>query len=423
MHSKNENSAPEKITKEQWKWSILAGMASYLDAGSIVALGAGLSLFQDNLLLTNADVGMLAAIGPNAFGCAVGAIIGGWLGDKLGRKRIYKWDLLVYAAGVLCIAAAMNPMMLFTGVFVVGLAVGADVPTSLALVGEFAPANARGKLLGFTQVAWSLGPVIVLVLALILSPFGLLGIRILFIHLFLVAMMTWALRRGLKESQKWKDASKTAPVAARKIGLLFRGANLKALVWTGAIYLFWNLAAGTSGVFTPYIIRTLNAGDQAVSVGISSITFIVSIIVTVLVFMRYSDRSHGTRKFLWGLGSVLQVVAYGLFLFLPFSIPVIVLNGLLFAGGAALAGEGFYKVFSQELFPTMLRTTAQGLTFGTARMILGVWSIFVPILAKTGISTVALLLVVFLSISGFIGFFFMPNTSGKSLEQIEAERS
>lgn len=34
------------ITRQQWKWSALAGMASYLDAGSIVALGAGLALFQ-----------------------------------------------------------------------------------------------------------------------------------------------------------------------------------------------------------------------------------------------------------------------------------------------------------------------------------------------------------------------------------------
>ena len=29
-------------TGQQWKWTVLAGMASYLDAGSIVALAAGL---------------------------------------------------------------------------------------------------------------------------------------------------------------------------------------------------------------------------------------------------------------------------------------------------------------------------------------------------------------------------------------------
>ena len=46
--------------------SALAGMASYLDAGSIVALGAGLALFQSSLGLSAVEVGALAAIGPNA---------------------------------------------------------------------------------------------------------------------------------------------------------------------------------------------------------------------------------------------------------------------------------------------------------------------------------------------------------------------
>src|SRR6478752_8480912 len=183
---------PGHITRQQWNWSALAGMASYLDAGSIVALGAGMALFQKKFGLTDRMVGALAAIGPNAIGCALGAFLGGWLGDKLGRKRIYQYDLLVYAAGILCIAFAMNREMLFLGTVVVGLAVGADVPTSLALVGEFAPDKARGKLLGFTQVAWCLGPTLVLWLALALASFGLLGIRIVFFHLFIVAMITWA---------------------------------------------------------------------------------------------------------------------------------------------------------------------------------------------------------------------------------------
>jgi inositol transporter-like SP family MFS transporter len=95
----------------------------------------------------------------------------------------------------------------------------------------------------------------------------------------------------------------------------------------------------------------------------------------------------------------------------------------MFAAGGALAGEAFYKVFSQELFPTMLRGTAQGITFGVARLLLGIWSFFIPTLANSGIRTIAALLTLFLFISGTVGFFFMPDTSGKSLEQIESERS
>ncbi len=65
------------ITRQQWKWSILAAMASYLDAGAIVALGAGLTLFQAEFGLSSSGVGILAALGPNAIGAAIGAFAGG----------------------------------------------------------------------------------------------------------------------------------------------------------------------------------------------------------------------------------------------------------------------------------------------------------------------------------------------------------
>ena len=422
---KEGNNNTDKITREQWKASALAGMASYLDAGSIVALGAGYTYFQKFLGLTDNALGILAAIGPNAIGCAVGAFIGGRLGDKLGRKRIYQIDLLVYALGILLIVFAMNPAMLFAGTFIIGMAVGADVPTSLAFVGEAAPDKARGKLLGFTQVAWSFGPVVVLWLAMFLANMGMLGIRIVFLHLFVVAIVTWYLRRSLAESARWKEASKTVKV---NLKALFSGFNLKALFYTAVIYLFWNLAAGTAGNFNPYIIsKFVNIDDevlkQVVSTGFSSAGFIICIFITLFIFMRYSDRSYKTRKIIWAVGAVMQITAYGMLLFLPFTIPVIIANVLMFSSGAALAGEAFYKVFSQELFPTIFRGTAQGLTFGISRTILGVWSFFVPLLADIGIKPLAGLLTFFLIISGAVGFFFMPDTSGKSLEQIAEERA
>jgi len=411
------------ITRQQWKWSALAGMASYLDAGSIVALGVGMVNFEKTFALSKGEVGTLAAIGPNAIGCAVGAVVGGWLGDKLGRKRIYQYDLIVYAIGILLVTFAMNREMLFAGTVVIGLAVGADIPTSLALVGELAPDKARGKLLGFTQVAWCLGPVVVFILAAVLASLGLLGTRIILFHLFIVAVITWAMRQGLTESVRWTEATTSSLAVRHKVGALFSGKNLRALIWTATIYLFWNLAAGTAGLFNPYIIETLGAGGPVASVLLSCSGFVIMLIVTVTVFMRYSDRDYRTRRLLWGIGAIVQVIAYGLLLFLPFTIPVVLANILLFTAGAALAGEAFYKVFSQELFPTMLRSTAQGLTFGLARVILGFWSFFVPVLADNGIGQIAGLLTLFLAISGGVGFFFMPDTAGKSLEQIQAERA
>lgn len=418
------------VTKQQWKWSALAGMASYLDAGSIVALAASLAAFQEEFHLSKGSVGALQAIGPNAIGCAIGAFVGGWLGDKLGRKRIYQWDLLVYAAGILCMALSVNAGMLYVGTFVVGVAVGADVPTSLALVGEFAPARARGKLLGFTQVAWCLGPSVVLWMAMALAPLGLMGNRILFLHLFVVALITWALRRGLAESARWKAAAATS---REQVSALLSPSNVRAMIWTGTIYLFWNLTAGTNGAFGAYFNRVLLGGRdvsathaQAVGTGLASLSFLCTMLATVFLFMPFSDRSFRARKWLWGVGSILQIASWGMLMFVPYTVSTVFANTILFGVGAALAGEAFYKVFSQELFPTLQRGTAQGITFGAARVLLGIWSFVAPMLIddqNPNFHALALMLTLFLVVSGAVGFFFMPDTSGKSLEQIAVERA
>jgi MFS transporter, SP family, inositol transporter len=430
-----------EVTAQIWKWTTLAGMASYLDAGSIVALGTGLALWQEQLGLSSSAVGALAAIGPNAIGAAIGAFVGGRLGDLLGRKRIYQYDLLVYAVGILLIALAVNAPMLFIGTVIVGVAVGADVPTSLALVGEFAPDRARGKLMGLTQVAWSLGPIVVLVLAFALAPLGLLGTRIVFAQLFVVALVTWYLRRGLVESARWTAASGAAPaertsepseqpelapiphhVRSNLRSLLSRS-NLGALAFTGIVYVFWNTAAGTGGIFFPYIVKTLGAQSQAASVGLQCVGFVLSMLTVFLIFMPFNDRGDGIRRLMFGVGAVMAVAGWAVWIIFPLTIPVIIANIALFSIGGTLAGEPFYKTWSQELFPTLLRGTAQGITFGVARVVLGIWSFFLPTLAATGIKPAASILTVFLIISGAVGFFFMPNTAGKSLEEIEAERS
>jgi MFS transporter, SP family, inositol transporter len=427
----NRQHDDSQVTGQQWYWTALSAMASYIDAGSIVAIAAGLALWAEYLNLSTATIGLLAAFGPNAMGAALGAVIGGRLGDKLGRKYIYQYDLLLYAFGTLWMVFAFNTPMLFIGTFLVGVAVGADVPTSLALVGELAPSKARGKLMGLTQVAWSLGPIITLVLALVLAPYGLLGIRIIFAHLFVVAMVTWYLRQGLTESATWTAARNASGseerdlLAAGRLRNLFSGYPLKALVFTATVYTFWGLAAGTYGFFLPYFLRELGASGQAGSVALQCLWFTTTLVFVVLVFMRFGDGRY--RRLIWGVGSACQIVAFLIFVFYPLdgpqgaSIVASIANVVLFGIGAAIAGEPHYKTWSQEVFPTMLRTTAQGITFAFARFCLGIWSFLVPAIAVAGFSTVALILVIFLSISGVVGFLFMPNSAGKSLEELEAE--
>ena len=74
---------------------------NYLDAGAIVAGASGVTLWQNYLGLSEMHLGWLNALSANALGAAIGAIIGGFLADKFGRKFIFTYNLLVYMTGVL----------------------------------------------------------------------------------------------------------------------------------------------------------------------------------------------------------------------------------------------------------------------------------------------------------------------------------
>src|SRR3954469_13755042 len=114
-----------QVQDDRWKNTILAGLANYIDAGSIVAGAAGLALWAEQFHLSSGFVGIIGAFSSNAISAGVGALIGGWLCDQDGRKRIYQWDLLVYAFGLLWIIFAQQAGMLVFGYVLAGLAVGA----------------------------------------------------------------------------------------------------------------------------------------------------------------------------------------------------------------------------------------------------------------------------------------------------------
>src|ERR1700704_3715449 len=101
-------------TRDDWKNTILAGLANYIDAGSIVSGSAALALWVQYYHLSATFVGVLGAFSANAISAGIGALIGGRLCDKYGRKRIYQFDMLFYAFGMSWLVFASSPWMIVT---------------------------------------------------------------------------------------------------------------------------------------------------------------------------------------------------------------------------------------------------------------------------------------------------------------------
>lgn len=408
--------------REDWKNTILAGLANYIDAGSIVAGAAALALWVEAYRLSTSFVGLIGAFGPNAIAAGIGALIGGRLCDLFGRKRIYQYDMLFYAFGMLWLVFAMNVWMIVIGFFLVGLAVGADIPASWSLIAEMAPKGKRGKHSGVAQVLWYLGPVVVLLMFLVLTPLGLLGARIVFAHLAILALVLTFLRSRMKESQRWLDAQVVDPAAARPLGRwrdLFTRQHIGSMAFLSGMYLFWNLWAGINGFFFPYILRTVGNQSQAMSVAIQALSFLIGMASIFFIFMKFSDKMN--QRLLFGLSAIIQIIGMSLLALFPLTLPIALIHVFLMSAGSGFGAQAFFQLWSSEMFPTLLRSTAQGVMFAMVRISLGVFSFFVPWLTATGFTTLAWILVGFLVISGVIGFVWAPRNEGKSLEELEAK--
>jgi len=413
--------------RDDWRNTILAGLANYIDAGSIVAGSVALALWQEAYHLGNSTIGLIGAFGPNAISAGIGALIGGRLCDLFGRKKIYQYDMLFYAFGMLWLVFAMNAWMVVLGFFLIGLAVGADIPASWSLIAEMAPAGARGKHSGVAQVLWYMGPVVVLLMSLVLTPLGLLGARIVFAHLAILAVALTFLRSRMHESQRWLEAQAAEDEAIERIEPskarvrdLFKMPYLGSMAFLAGMYGIWNLWAGTNGFFFPYILRTVGDQSQAAAVAIQAGSFLIGMLSIGLVFMQVSDRMN--QRLLFLISAAIQIVGMSLLALFPLTLHIAIIHVILMAFGQGFGAQCFFQLWSSEMFPTLLRSTAQGLMFAIVRIGLGLWSFFVPILTATGFHTLAWILVGFLVASGAIGLLGAPRNEGKSLEQLEAER-
>lgn len=415
-----------------WKQTILAAMTNYIDAGSIVAGAAGLSLWEKYLHLNDVHLGLLAAFSSNAISAAIGALVGGKICDKYGRKFVYMYDLLIYMIGMCLIVFAMNFPMLFIGYIIVGLSVGAGVTASWTLIAEQAPAKDRAKHCGMAQVAWALGPAVVLILSVLLGKYGLLGNRIVFGHLIIVALITWLLRFRMPESDNWKEAQereKKLREDGKFVKITWRtflhGINFRTILFLTGVYAIWNLAAGTVGFFMPYIYEKVGGITNSMSNFLMAGYFIITALATCFIFMALGDRVN--RRFLYGFLGLLGVLAWGLLTVASATntITIGVLIGfiILFGINNGSCQQPFYQLWCSELFPTRYRAFAQGITFFTARIILGIWNIcFTLINQISGFTTAASFMVGFTLFSMLIGTIYAPNTAGKTLNEIERER-
>jgi inositol transporter-like SP family MFS transporter len=139
------------------------------------------------------------------------------------------------------------------------------------------------------------------------------------------------------------------------------------------------------------------------------------------IFMTLSDKVN--QRLLFGISAALHVVGMALLAIFGFKLEIVILHVVIMGIAGGFGAQSFFQLWSAELFPTAIRSTAQGATFAIVRIGLGIWSLAVPTLAAYDFTTLAWILTGFLVVSGVVGLIWAPRNEGKSLEEIAAARA
>lgn len=378
--------ATNRGQKSALPMAIVAGMASFLGAATIVATGNALVMYQESLGVTGDQIGLLSAV--LALGIAFGAALGGRLGDRFGRKPVVALTALAVTGAMVCNALSAGFGLLLAGAVLGGLGSGALLPVSLADIAEAADDENRGKLVGFTQSWWMLGIIIPLALTAVFGGLGRTGGQILFGVVGVVAFVTFLGRMALPESPVWLSASAgpdsvAATEPAKSVGLrdLFKAPNLVPFVSLLIFYPLVNLAANTGGQFSTYLwVNT--AGTSVEFAGIVGLVMTGIGFVLSLVFPHVVDTRWRMPLFYMG------AACYVLSALIPAVVGVTVATLLIWQTLAVIGGtfafEAIMKVWTQESFGTLIRSTAQGTIISVARVFAAVLALVTPRLAAAG---------------------------------------
>ena len=426
-------------------------LTNYLDAGAIVAGASGLTLWQNYLGLSEVHLGWLNFISANCLGAAIGAIIGGFLADKYGRKFIFTYNLLVYMLGVLTIMLSMNFPMLLCGFLITGISVGVGVPASWTYISESSENNNRGRNICISQMSWGIGPMVILLLGMFFAPGGYLfgwvesiahavggadmaepavnafSSRLVFLSLFIVAFVAWNLQRQLQESAeftKGQESGEKKPGLIDNIKVLFsNGIAVKTVCFLATIYLTWNLVASVMGFFQPHIYETAGGVSNEQANWMNFIQWAIIVSVTFCTSKLIDKTSH---KGIYVSGLLAALCAWLVIVTVGVNGPAglwafAILWGI--QGGAS--PQIFYALWGSELFPAKFRAGAQGFMFFVVRGLSALWGLlFTYIYGENGegFTIAAYCMIALLLISLVVGFIGAPNTRGRSLEDITKER-
>jgi sugar porter (SP) family MFS transporter len=431
----------------------VGGLLFGYDTGVI---SSSLIFIRDAFHLTELQQGMVAS--ALAVGAVIGAVCSGPLADRYGRKRVILAAAGVFALGGAAAALAPNAASLIGARGVIGLSVGAASVLVPMFIAEIAPPERRGRLVTLNQLMITLGILVSYLIGYLLAPVQ--GWRWMFALAIVPAALLAAGMATLPETPRWliargRDAEARAVLSrlrggpdagtgideavADEVAEIARTRQEGAAGWrelaaprmrpallVGLGFQFLAQLTGVNAViyYAPTVLTKAGLGSSAAilaTVGVGAVNVLMTLVGMALI-----DRSGRRPLLQWGLGLMVpslvvlgwvlsgQVLSGG-------ALAVAVACLLVYIAAVAVSVDTVVFVLPAEIYPLRIRGKAMGTTLVMNWGMNFVLSLlFLPVMQAIGARPTFWIFAVLCAVMWAFARFVVPETRGRTLEDIEA---
>jgi len=396
----------------------------------------------------------LAVVGSSYLIRPIGALLFGGLGDRKGRKRSFLQSLLLMGAATFLIGCLPDfkqagwwaPILLLVLRLCQGLAISGEYAGATIYVAEHAPANKRGYYTGFIQATVPFGLMICLLVVFstraIMNPvnFAAWGWRIPFLFSSVLVVLSYLLRRKLKESPLFNQVKLAGKIQQSPINQAFKQkGNLRLML----LAVFGGNAAQSTVMHCAQFVSlyflqlTVHLKDNTALLILAAANLLGGLFFQP--FGALSDRVGRKKVILTGLIAAAIIIPASFYLFVQLGNPngltvphdvgagiICLFIALIFLMSLCSAMVyGPMGAFMLELFPTNIRYTSMGFSYNIGNGVFGGSTAFVTEFLKRN-------LIVGIVLAPYIGLLyplsliiiaicvnaaFVPETYKQSLEE------
>lgn len=417
--------------------TVFSGTGGQFSDGFVLGIiGIAVSMAAGPLQLTALWMGLLGA--ASLAGLFLGSMLAGPIADKYGRRTIFAFDMLLFAAISASQFFVSSAEQLFILRLLLGLVLGFDYVVSKSLVTEFAPRRYRGRLLSILAAAWAAGYVVAYLVGFAMRDMGPDAWRLMLAVSGVPALLIFPLRIGVPESPIWLMARgrgeeamaivrqkfgpgvvlpPASPVSSQKRGSWSQlySAKWRKNTWVGCVFYTCQVIPFFAlGTFSPSVLQALNVQDKFVGGLVYNVLLMTGALLGLLIIDRISRRAFLIGTFyLSALGlAVLAYASLG---------PIGTILAFGFFACVLAAAVNLEFVYPPELFPTHLRASGIGLAVAASRFGSAIGTFLLPIaVQQIGVHAALGVCVAVLVFGGIFCHLFAPETSKEALSDVQA---